>query len=171
MKIALTTAAEDDLAWLASAGTDATDNITKPAAAVPLQLNSEESSLIAKLLGQKAEDDDDANDTGKRYFVQDSKASEPKVEKKEVEDITAQLVYDDENDELESFLQEKKKNPKPSTAPPSASSASSASPSLPSQPEAPISVSQASSSRPAPVPPGAEPKEDKKAKSKSNFKF
>ena len=161
----LTSSAEDELAWLNSAGTDATGD-TAPAAADKLikpQLNNEESSLIEKLLGKKTEDDLD--DSAQRYFGQDVKANRKDEEKKEPEDVTAELVYDDEADELESFLQSKKKH-----QPAASSSSSLPSPFAPlAPPPPPAKVTAAAATTAAPT--SEKPKDTKEKKAKSSFKF
>lgn len=171
----LTLPVEDELAWLSSAGTDATGaSATATTAETQPQLNSEESSLIDKLLGKKKDaldlDQDDA--AGKRYFGQDS--STPKNagdSKKEPEDITDQLVYDDEADELESYLHEKKANsktPAAATKPPTAATPSTMH-SLSSPPPAAASSASHTISAAAATEPSKDL--DKKQKNKSGFKF
>lgn len=164
-------AAEDELAWLNSAGTDATGAAAPQASSSAPSLNSEESSLIDKLLGKKVADDLD-EDTSKRYFGQDAAKPAKEEKRKEPEDATAELVYDDDGDELESFLSSKKKQPARAAAP--------ATPSAPLPPaaaapatKAPLAAAEVSASAApeAASKEGADKEKDKKVKAKSSFKF
>lgn len=179
--------ATDELAWLSSAGTDATTTTPVQPSTTALQLNSEESSLIDKLLGKKVEGDLD-EDTSKRYFGQDVKPPAQEKRKEAVVDATAELVYDDDADELESFLSTKKKGVRATgSAPPVSSAATAPAAASPSSgaPAAPVPAAAAKASpTSAPHTPSAaidkaaqsregadKDKEKEKKKSKANFKF